>query len=168
MPSVNFFNTKHKTEPPRNDKEFKVHDPGNNLPAITTPADSELYQAIVHNPRQLLLEFIPIDHNITFQDSNGNKISTCDGLLHTLENNEYIAFVELKDEMSGWITDAKDQLGNTIDLFRRNHVYTDYTRRYAYAASREHPQFAFSRKQMMQEFKNTYGFSLRIQNEINV
>lgn len=167
MVNIDFFDTKHKTEPPRNDTRFNLYDPGENHPVITT-TDPNLYQAKVSNDHNYLIELIPIDHNIDLKDSNDNQLSTCDGLLHTVGNNGFIAFFELKDEMKDWITDAVSQLEQTIEIFRRHHKSSDFLHRYAFAANKRHPRFAFSHKEMMQQFKNRYDFHLLIQNDIVV
>ena len=164
MVQVNFFDKAYFTETARNDEDFRIIDPSNGQPAHTTDGDE--YQAIVKNPKRHVLLFVPIDHNMDIRQADGNLESTCDGML--FEGKEYLAFVELKDVASSWVTEAVGQLINTIMLFKMNHYFEDFKRRYAYAANRQHPVFHYSLKETMQQFKKDTSFNLRISNTIEI
>lgn len=165
MASFNFFDKKFRQEAARTDSEFGIVDPGQSRPAFTT-LDKGLFQARVFNQNGNPVQFVAIDHNMGIKRTNGNDESTCDGMLYV--DKRYLAFVELKDEMSGWISDAVGQLGNTINIFAANHYITDFGIRLAFAANKQHPNFAYSHKEMMQQFKNDTKFVLRVQNHIVV
>lgn len=165
MTKINFFDKSYRTESARDDAEFGLFDPDNSLPAITT-TDGIHYQALVHNPSRHILDFVAIDHNIVFVKPDGNQESTCDAML--FDGTEYLAFVELKDVASSWVTEAVGQLENTILLFKKSHYYKDFKRRYAYAANRQHPVFHYSLKEEMQRFRNDTDFLLRIKNTLEI
>lgn len=164
MAAINFFDTTYRIESARDDTEFGLLDPGNNLPAVI--CDSNQGQAVVYNSKKHLLDFVAIDHNIVILKPDGNLESTCDAML--FDKKEFLVFVELKDVASGWVTEAVGQLENTIRLFKENHYYEDFKRRYAYAANRQHPTFHYSLKEEMQRFKNDTDFHLRISNAIKI
>lgn len=165
MASINFFDKKFQQETARTEVEFGIVDPDGSQKAFTT-LDHKLFQAVVVNENRHPIQFVAIDHNMGIKKANGDDESTCDGMLYV--GKRYLAFVELKDEMSGWISDAVGQLENTISIFAANHYIADFERRYAYAANKQHPSFAYSHKEMMQQFKNDTDFNLRIQNKIVV
>jgi hypothetical protein len=91
----------------------------------------------------------------------------CDGMLYDHEKT-WIAFVEMKEQISEWMRDARKQLESTINSFRDCHDIRLFKFRFAYAANRKHPHFQFSQKQVMQEFYNQYKFRLLFQNNIDV
>lgn len=166
MANINFFDKKLRLEATRTDMEFGIVDPGQSKPAFTT-LDQNLYQAIVTNGKGHPIQFVAIDHNMCIKKANGkDDESTCDGMLYV--DKRYLAFLELKDVMSGWIKDAVDQLENTINIFATNHYITDFDIRLAFAANKQHPNFAYSHKEMMLQFKNNTKFILRVQNAIIV
>ncbi|MBR3711304.1 MAG: hypothetical protein IKM99_10170 [Bacteroidales bacterium] len=164
MSQVNFFDKAYITEEPRDDAEFRIFDPGNGKLAQTTIGSQ--FQAIVKNPYKYVLQFVAIDHNMDIRNNDGNLESTCDGML--FQEKEYLAFIELKDVASSWVTEAIGQLSNTIKLFKENHYFADYKRRYAYASNCQHPVFHYSLKETMQHFKKDTHFNLRITNTIDV
>lgn len=164
MSQINFFDKAYFTEKARDDEEFRIFDPSNGQPATTTT--DNFYQAVVKNPNRHILQFVAIDHNMDIRKTDGELESTCDGML--FEEKEYLAFVELKDVASGWVSEAVGQLSNTIRLFKENHYYEDHKRRYAYAANSQHPIFHYSLKEMMQHFKADTNFNLRLTNIIDV
>ena len=165
MATINFFDKKYQTEPARSDAEFGICDPGNTQPAFTT-TNSQLYQAIVNNEEAQILQFVPIDHNLNICRSNGDLVSTCDGMLYN--DTSYIAFIELKDKESAWASEAVEQLRTTIGLFCSNHNINGFRRRFAYASNVKHPYFHKSFKEVMQQFTAETRFILRFGTVINV
>ena len=167
MASVNFFADKYRRQPSCSCAEFYLTDPGENRPAAIT-LQTARRQATVHNPDCQQVSFIPIDHNIPFKDTHGNDLSVCDGMLCIDNSNSLLAFVEMKDQMQDWLRKAVDQLARTIELFKQNHVPTDYRIRTAYAANKSHPNFHSSHKELMARFKKQHGFLLRVTTEIKI
>lgn len=165
MASVNFFH--YQIQPSCTEAEFGLTDPGNSQPAQIT-FDLDKCGATVDNPNCKEITFIPVDHNIPLKDGNGNDLSTCDGLLRYTRDNELLAFVELKDRGKQWLEEAIAQLGSTIELFKQNHVYTDFKIRRAYAANTQHPHFHSSHSELMQRFHKDNDFILRISTCIHV
>jgi hypothetical protein len=94
--------------------------------------------------------------------------SRCDGMI-IYQN--HIIFVELKERSyrnSVWIEEAEQQLKNIIYLFLENNNITNYQSKKAYIANRKKPDYQFSRKEIMQKFRNETGFILLIQNIIKI
>ncbi|MBQ4477095.1 MAG: hypothetical protein IJQ18_06040 [Paludibacteraceae bacterium] len=162
MANINFFDKRFQKEDARTDLEFGIYDPGDNKPAVTT-SDTSLGQAIVKNQQKKIVQFVAIDHNMDIRKQNGNAESTCDGMLYV--DTSFLAFVELKDELKNWISEAVSQLENTIKLFKENN-YRTFSKHRAYAANKKHPQYAYSEKERMQHFKNRTGFTLYINGTI--
>lgn len=110
--------------------------------------------------------FIAIDNKIEIKRENGEMENRCDAMLH---NDDYIVFVELKDERMDWIKHAvEDQLLTTINIFKANHDIMRYPHRLAYACNRCHPKFHVSHKEYMQRFKNENKVRLIISCDIKL
>ena len=164
MTPIDFFSDQYLTEAPRTDTVFGIIDDG--IRAFTTINDPTQWMATVSNSNNSVLQFVPVDHNIIVTDADGNEQSMCDGMLHA--DNRWLAFIELKDQLKGWIPDAIDQLMSTIDTFCKYHNPGLFQHRRAYACNRHRPRFASSHKSAMQHFYNQTGFRLIIGGEINV
>lgn len=153
MSKVNFLKIDYRIEPERNDVECGIVDGHDGKPAFTTTDRGLKWNATIVNPNGHSYQFIPVDNNIIIFKKNGcDKESTCDGML-LVENNEIVAFVELKDVKVGGFADAVGQLENTIMHFLRNHDYKIYRKRRAYAANIAHPQFHYNMKDDIERFR---------------
>lgn len=176
--SVNFFDSQYRTEPVRNDKRIGVCDPQNGTRAYTTTAeDKGKWMAEISNPKEKGVQFVAVDNNICMPEVNGNQQKRCDGMiLYPLSSNsgndaisENICFVELKDVMgSGWIKKATEQLRATITTFCENHDYRKFKTREAYAANCRHPNFPYSLKETMSNFRRETNFRLIIEQKIRI
>lgn len=163
---INFFENKYIVEPPHKEEKFYIYDPGNNE-SVYVSFDDKYYQAIVFNKKKEYIQFIAIDNNIKiYKDNSKDEESLCDCMLFSKEN--FILFIELKDQQKQWLSDALSQLKNTIRLFKENHSVELFAKRRAYASNKQHPQFAHSYKETMQRFRQETGFILRIQNTIDI
>ena len=112
-------------------------------------------------------EMIPVDKNIVYYRDDGQKESSCDGMI-LYNDDSSICFVELKDvRTSGWISDAIDQLKETIKVFNKNHDYHNFSDRTAYAANCCHPNFQTSCERL-QEFRSQTHFRLAPQATIEI
>lgn len=99
---------------------------------------------------------------------DGQKESSCDGMI-LYNDDSSICFVELKDvRTSGWISDAIDQLKETIKVFNKNHDYHNFSDRTAYAANCCHPNFQTSCRERLQEFRSQTHFRLAPQATIEI
>ena len=162
---IDFFDSKYLTEPARADSQFGICDNGR-LAYTTTQGDTAKWIAVVSNEDQRTLQFVPVDHNIVVYNAKGEEMSQCDGMLYA-EGNLWLVFVELKDK-TRLRYKPYEQLESTIQLFLANHDYKLFSKRFAYAVNRKHPQFAHSRKDEMQTFYNRYKFRLLFQRNIVV
>lgn len=159
MPKVNFLSRIYRCEEVKHDKILGICDPEGEKPAYTVATnESDKWIATIRNEQKMALQFVPVDKNITIRRANGDKESTCDGMILYKKN---ICFVELKDvRIAGWLAEAISQLGNTIEIFNQNHNYRDFEKRQAYPANCKHPQFQCSCRGQLQEFRNKYHFTL--------
>ena len=164
---INFFDPKYLTEAARDDSSFGLSD--DNRMAFTTN-DPNLIIAEVSNPANVLVQFIPVDHNIVVKDTLGQDVSMCDALIYTPDKSpkKDIHFIELKDQMANWRQKAISQLESTIQIFSQNHVLEDFRYRVATAANKAHPQFNYSMKEKCQEFRERYKFRLNVCAQVEI
>lgn len=164
---INFFDPKYLTEAARDDSSFGLSD--DNRMAFTTN-DPSLIIAEVSNPSNVLVQFIPVDHNIVVKDTLEQDVSMCDALIYTPNKcpKMDIHFIELKDQMANWMPKAISQLESTIQIFSQNHVLEDFRYRVATAANKAHPQFNYSMKEKCQEFRERNKFRLNICAQVDI
>lgn len=165
---IDFFAEEYRTETEQSSKTIGIVD-GNSAPAFTTGSESENWNAVINNPNGKSFQFIPIDYNIEIDRGDGQKESTCDGMI-LCESERFLAFVELKIVRSGGDADARKQLKNTIEIFNERHDYKAFNtkNRRAYVANKEHPHFHRSDKNEEEEFRDKLHFKLFQQKEINI
>lgn len=158
---IDFF----KDEMPVGDALFGICDDEDE--AAKTPAyvdtdakHKDEWTAIVTNRSGKIISFIAVDNKIEIRRENGQMENRCDAMLH---NDEYIIFIELKDQNKDWIKHAvEDQLATTIKVFKQWHDISLFKHKLAYACNRRHRRFAFSNKEDMQRFRNQHGVRLNI------
>lgn len=165
--NINFFDSRYCSEPARNDSAFGLSD--DNRLAFTT-ADEALTIAKVCNPANVVVQFVPVDHNIIAKDALGNDVSMCDAMIFTPDKSprKDIHFIELKDQMANWMPKAISQLESTIQVFSQNHVLSDFRYRVATAANKAHPQFNYSTKELSQIFRAKNKFRLNITTQVDI
>ena len=165
---IDFFAEEYRTETEQSSKTIGIVD-GNSAPAFTTGSESENWNAVINNPNGKSFQFIPIDYNIEIDRGDGQKESTCDGMI-LCESERFLAFVELKIVRSGGDADARKQLKNTIEIFNERHDYKAFNtkNRRAYVANKEYPHFHRSDKNEEEEFRDKLHFKLFQQKEINI
>lgn len=165
MNKINFFAAAIYRESSRTDNLFGINDSiqeaDHNGMAYTTTAEEVKWNATVKNEDKMTVTFEPLDHNLDVKDEDGNQYSLCDGMLFTSDN-KILSFIELKVQRKEWLTKNVSQLASTIGLFNANHYYKQWKKRTAYAANSRHPEFMYSHRTMMQDFRNRTHFSLRI------
>ena len=164
---INFFDAKYNTESARDDSSFGLSD--DNRMAFTTNVPS-LIIAEVSNPANVLVQFVPVDHNIIVKDTLGQDVSMCDAMIYTPDKSpkKDIHFIELKDQMANWRQKAISQLESTIQIISQNHVLEDFRYRVATAANKAHPQFNYSMKEKCQEFREKNKFRLNICAQVDI
>ena len=145
---------------------FGICDPGNHLPACVSHDNEDTWVAVVENQSGKAINFTAIDNCIEIRRENGEMDNRCDAML---TNPDTIIFIELKVQDKDWIHHAVNvQLQSTIDHFKANHAIEKFRRRIAYACNRRHPQFQYSRMELLNEFRRRNGVRLNIVNTIVV
>lgn len=100
MSKLSFLKQSYRIEEEKKHSDCGIIDPKNSLPAFTTCDKSLRWNATINNPKERTFQFVPIDNNIIICKSDGkSKESTCDGML-LVEQNQILAFIELKDTRS--------------------------------------------------------------------
>jgi hypothetical protein len=149
-------------------KLFGLCDDQNQQPAFTDinmENQGSKWIAYVENENQLPIQFTPIDNCVKFRREDKSLESTCDGILEFFDS---IIFVELKIQRSDWISHGIEQLENTISLFEKYELLTQYTRKMAHLCNKKHPYFPYSQKDTMTKFKTLTGVRLRIESHIKI
>lgn len=163
--SVNFFETNCK-EVYRNETQFGICDDQNGTKAYTDTSDSTKWIAKVKNLNGIDVSFTAIDNCIIIlKEGTKDKESSCDGML-TFGQSLYL--VELKKQgTGGWISDAKEQLENTIKLISKNHDLSNFRYKKAFASNKKHPSFTvIDTAERKSFFERTGGFRIDVQAEI--
>lgn len=122
MQRVNFLAKEYRLEPVRNEEMIGICDPEGERPAYSTSDKNspDKWVATIKNTGNENIQFIPVDKNIVYYRDDGQKESSCDGMI-LYNDDSSICFVELKDvRTSGWISDAIDQLKETIKVIQFN------------------------------------------------
>lgn len=155
MSKVNFLKHAYRIEAAQNTVECGIVDGEGDKPAYTTSRRDIKWNATICNPRARKFQFVPVDYNIICYRDDGNKDRSCDGML-LVEDNDMIAFIELKDVRYGCFADAIEQLRKTVSYFVQNHQYDIFRLRRAYAANIAHPCFHYNMKDQMESFKKLH------------
>ncbi len=143
---------------------FGLSDPQDGGAAYVDFSNRDLWVAEVENRSNKPLNFTAVDNCIPIYRQDGQMDNRCDGIL---TGDNYLIFVELKDQRGEWIQHAvENQLKTTINYFKENYDITRYRKRYVYAGNKRHPQFHYSHMSMMEEFRQTTGVRLCIVNKI--
>ena len=161
MMNINFFAQEYRLESIKQDTLLGICDPEGERPAYTTTeCGADKWCATIQNTNVKNLQFIAIDKNIDIRKPDGNKESSCDGMIYIADTKE-LCFVELKNyRVGGYIACAAGQLLNTLKYFLENHNYKDFTNRRAFACNPSHPNFAYSARSRIQDFYKRTHFRL--------
>lgn len=151
-------------ETPRKDMLYGICDNNDGTKAYTRTDVPETWIATIKNNNQKLVTFTAVDNCII---NNNEEIGRgrCDGML-TFD--EHLYFVELKDQIKGWITDAIGQLESSIRFFKEYHPEVIFKHQKAYACNRKHRHFHEIDNERNLQFFRKYGFRLDVQSEIIV
>ena len=132
-------------------------------PATLSFTHSEDWHVWVDNPNGKEVSHTAIDDCLGIPRSEGER---CESMI-TYDN--VLTFIELKDRDGGrWAGKARDQLINTIALFKRDADISTYTRRYGHIANKQRPNFKSGGGRFFQEFEDLTGFVLRVGDLIKI
>ncbi len=146
------------------DLVFGITDPQDGGPAYIDLSNPQVWIAEVENRSKKTLNFTAVDNCIDIYRTDGQMDNRCDGIL---TGEDYLIFIELKDQRSEWIQHAvENQLKTTIRYFAQNYDISKYKKRFAYVCNKRHPQFQYSHMSMMEEFRHVTGIRLCIVNKI--
>lgn len=160
--SINFFQDCCKTE--SNKPEFGLCDDIPNSSAYIDEINKPKWIGIVKNPDQRDIQFFAIDNCVIIRRGNGDKESSCEGIL---KENTNLIFVELKERESGkWFKKGREQITITINIFKQNYDLSNYNSIKAYVCNSLKPRSNFGRVASIQQFYDETGFILKDQQEI--
>lgn len=170
MNSIDFFDSKYipLQEKTRKQQQFGICDSPTG--AYTSLGDN--YDCLIINQYQKKIQFIPIDHNISFFDKNEKQLSSCDGMLYNKDDKyEFIIFIELKSGKNkrNWRSKAKKQLLSTVEIFICNHNPNKFNKKECYASNAAHQIISGVYQNELNNFaKQTAGFILKINYEVEI
>ena len=125
--------------------------------------DAEDWNVWIDNVNEKEITHVAIDDCLGIPDTEGER---CESLI---TYDDVLMFVELKDRDGGrWAGKARDQLKNTISLFKRDANIVAYTRHYGHIANKQRPHFKAGGKNFSQQFEDETGFILRISDVIKI
>jgi len=156
--AINFF--KEECSSKTNEIVFGIID----LPPSTLVFDEEAeWNVWVDNNNGKEITHVAIDDCLGIPHEDGER---CESLIIY---DDTITFIELKDRDGGrWAGKARDQLINTIALFRKNVNIKKYKRHYGHIANKQRPHFKSGGKIFSQKFEDETGFILRISDVIKI
>lgn len=133
-------------------------------PATLDFCDAETWHVWVDNENGIEVTFTAIDKCLNIPFGEGDR---CEAMMRF---SDAIMFVELKDSdgASRWVGKSRDQLINTIRLFKRDADIRPFRRLYGHIANRQRPHFNAAGKKFFQEFEDETGFLLRVSNVIKI
>jgi hypothetical protein len=156
--AVNFFEARCMTT--TSEKLFGIYDIP---PASLDFTNSDVWIAWVDNTKEIEVTFTAIDKCLRISDSEGER---CEGMM---THSDALIFIELKDAGSGrWAGKARDQLTNTISLFKRDVGLAGYARLYGYIVNKQTPHFKSGGSSFSQKFQDDTGFVLRVSDVIKI
>lgn len=156
--AIDFFNPECQTK--TTEKIFGIYDVP---PATLLFEDSDNWNVWVDNSNAKEITHIAIDDCLGIPDTEGER---CESMIIY---EDVLIFMELKDRNGGrWAGKARDQLINTIALFKRDANITAYKRFYGHIANKQRPYFKAGGKNFSQQFEDETGFILRVSDVIKI
>lgn len=157
--AIDFFQT--ACQSTTNETVFGIYDAP---PATLSFENSDDWIAWVDNASAKEITHTAIDDCLDIPDAEGER---CESMI---TYDDVITFIELKDRDGGrWAGKARDQLINTIALFKRDASIAAYTRHYGHIANKQRPDFKSGGMRFSQEFEDaTNGFVLRVSDVIKI
>jgi hypothetical protein len=156
--AINFFEAKCRTA--TSEKVFGIID----IPPSTLVFDNAAdWNVWVDNVHEKEITHTAIDCCLNIPATEGER---CESMI---TYDDAITFIELKDRDGGrWAGKARDQLKNTIALFKRDANLGDYSRFYGHIANKQRPHFKAGGKSFNQQFEDETGFILRVSDVIKI
>jgi len=156
--AIDFFQAQCQSK--TNETVFGIYDVP---PATLSFANSNDWHVWVDNPNAKEVSHIAIDDCLGIPRSEGER---CESMI---TYDDVLTFIELKDRDGGrWAGKARDQLINTIALFKRDANISIYTRLYGHIANKQRPNFKAGGKNFSQRFEDETGFVLRVSDVIKI
>ena len=132
-------------------------------PATLVFNHAEKWNVWVDNKNELDVTFTAIDGCLNIPRKEGER---CEAMLRY---KDAIVFVELKDADGGrWAGKARNQLENTIIMFKRDVGLAGYARYYAHIANKQRPNFKSGGSSFSEKFENNTGFILKVSDVIEI
>jgi hypothetical protein len=156
--AIDFFqaNCQSKT----NEKVFGIYDAP---PANLSFANSDNWHVWVDNANAKEITHTAIDVCLGIPSSEGER---CDSMI---TYDDVLTFIELKDRDGGrWAGKARDQLVNTIALFKRDVGTAGYQKQYGHIANKQRPYFKSGGASFFQKFEDDTNFVLRVSDVIKI
>jgi len=156
--AINFFLEKCQSK--SSEKIFGIIDIP---PATLSFEDSESWNVWIDNIKGKEITHTAIDDCLDIPFGEGER---CESMI---TYDDVIIFIELKDRNSGrWAGKARDQLINTIALFKRNIEQIPYQRLYGHISNKQRPYFKSGGKTFLQKFEDETGFILKVSDVIKI
>lgn len=156
--AIDFFQTKCQSK--TSETVFGIYDAP---PATLSFTNSDEWNVWVDNAGAKEITHTAIDNCLGIPDSEGER---CESMI---TYDDVLTFIELKDRDGGrWAGKARDQLKNTLALFKRDADITAYTRHYGHIANKQRPHFKAGGPSFSQQFEDETGFILRVSNVIKI
>ncbi len=133
-------------------------------PATLSFKNSDDWHVWVDNANAKEVSHTAIDDCLGIPRSEGER---CESMI---TYDDVLTFIELKDRDGGrWAGKARDQLINTIALFKRDADIASYKKLYGHIANKQRPYFKAGGGRLFQEFEDkTGGFVLRVSQVIKI
>ena len=142
------------------EKIFGIYDAP---PATLSFEGSDNWNVWVDNSILKEITHTAIDDCLSIPDTAGER---CESMI---TYDDVLIFIELKDRGGGrWAGKARDQLMNTITLFKRDADISAYKRLYGHIANKKRPNFKAGGKAFSQKFEDETGFILRVSDLIKI
>lgn len=156
--AINFF--QRKCQSITNETVFGIYDAPPATLSFVNPDDWNVW---VDNVNAKEITHTAIDDCLGIPDAEGER---CESMI---TYDDVVTFIELKDRDGGrWAGKARDQLINTIALFKRDANIAAYTRLYGHIANKQRPHFKAGGKIFNQQFEDETGFILRVSDVIKI
>lgn len=156
--AINFFQA--PCQSTTNETVFGIYDAP---PATLSFVNSNDWHVWVDNENAKEIVHTAIDDCLGIPYIEGER---CESMI---TYDDVLMFVELKDRDGGrWAGKARDQLINTIALFKRDANIAGYRRLYGHIANKQRPHFKAGGKNFSQQFEDETGFILRVSDVIKI
>lgn len=156
--AINFFEASCQTQ--TSEKVFGIYD---TPPATLSFENSDDWHVWVDNAGEKEITHTAIDQCLNIPRAEGER---CESMI---TYDDVITFIELKDRDGGrWAGKSRDQLINTIKLFKRDADLAPYARMYGHIANKQRPNFKAGGKTFYQHFEDETGFVLRVSDVIKI